>query len=677
MNMMQQWAGCFWRASWQAAVLGILIMAITLGLRGRLGAGWRCGLWILVAIRLMLPTLPGSRWSAFNLMERAPTTASPAVVPLANRTVVTVGYGPLVHDDIGPVSISNTSDLWVIYIGAIWALGFVILLGRRIVVERCSAISIREMPAVLEESVLMVVEKCRAEIKLRRRVHVVKSNTVRTPAVCGFWRTKLILPADLCISNAEWRMVVLHELAHVRRWDLQIDRVLSLVRDLHWFNPAAWLMLHCWRKEREIACDEMAMRIIGRDQRTQYGQAILNLVERFSNLPAAAGAVGLFESRSGLRGRIAAIGKFRRSKFRSVIGLLVLLAFIACMLTDTKAQSATAPTNATQISPAPGGELVRVYDLTDLVLHKIPGVPFTNVPLSDMENPPAHRSPKEIADQHAKALQTLVQALHEAVPAKSWKEHGGNGNIWQISGQDQIIVSQTLANHDTINTVLAQWRHVADMQVNFEAHFITLPNNTNIRANKIAILDGSEVAYLNDEDVKELLAAVREKNGNTAILYPRVTVFVHQEAYIAIETQTAYVSGMIETNQQGAAHYKPQTSIAASGALLQVCPAISPDFKSVAVKFHARDRRLMKLQDALWNKNPQLHIQKPIVDTHEAQMTVNIPNASTLLISLKDTAESSADGVWLLLRPTIIEPKRSGDSPSWELHPKSKGKKAG
>ena len=55
------------RASWQAALLAVLVVIVQWSLRGRLSARWRYALWTLVLIRLLLPALPASRASLYNL----------------------------------------------------------------------------------------------------------------------------------------------------------------------------------------------------------------------------------------------------------------------------------------------------------------------------------------------------------------------------------------------------------------------------------------------------------------------------------------------------------------------------------------------------------------------------------------------------------------------------------
>ena len=54
--------------SWQAAVLAAVVLLLGMLLRGRLSARWRCALWLVVLVRLLMPVVPESPMSLFNLL---------------------------------------------------------------------------------------------------------------------------------------------------------------------------------------------------------------------------------------------------------------------------------------------------------------------------------------------------------------------------------------------------------------------------------------------------------------------------------------------------------------------------------------------------------------------------------------------------------------------------------
>src|SRR5687768_13187901 len=67
------WLDWLWRSSWQAAVLVALVLLVQLLLKNRLTARWRYNLWLIVLVRLVLPVLPESPLSIYNLLSAVPS----------------------------------------------------------------------------------------------------------------------------------------------------------------------------------------------------------------------------------------------------------------------------------------------------------------------------------------------------------------------------------------------------------------------------------------------------------------------------------------------------------------------------------------------------------------------------------------------------------------------------
>ena len=72
--------GAVWRASWQASVLAVLVLAVQLMLGNRLPARWRHAMWMLVLLRLALPVVPSSPMSVFNLAPKKAPVVAPVIV---------------------------------------------------------------------------------------------------------------------------------------------------------------------------------------------------------------------------------------------------------------------------------------------------------------------------------------------------------------------------------------------------------------------------------------------------------------------------------------------------------------------------------------------------------------------------------------------------------------------
>ena len=143
---------------------------------------------------------------------------------------------------------------------AVWGLGVAIQLLRTIRDLTATRALLRGesvKSAALQTSLARVVEL----LQIRRRFQVVVSATQAGPFVFGLWKPTLVLPAALIagLTPDQLEAVLLHELAHLRRYDDVINFIQLLVEAVFFFNPALRWISRELRRERETACDARAV----------------------------------------------------------------------------------------------------------------------------------------------------------------------------------------------------------------------------------------------------------------------------------------------------------------------------------------------------------------------------------------------------------------------------------
>jgi HEAT repeat protein len=137
-------------------------------------------------------------------------------------------------------------------------------------------------------------------------IDIVQSKAVTMPLVCGVWRPLMVMPA----SAAEWSddrrlVVVLHELAHIKRRDCLTQAMAQVVCAAYWFNPMVWLAARRLRAERERACDDF---VLAAGQKGPDYAAHLLDIARTMHPRRVPQVVGLAMARpSQLEGRLLAI----------------------------------------------------------------------------------------------------------------------------------------------------------------------------------------------------------------------------------------------------------------------------------------------------------------------------------------------------------------------------------
>jgi TonB family protein len=141
----------------------------------------------------------------------------------------------------------------------------------------------------------------------RGEVEVRESKAGTMPITCGWLKPMVLLPADaVCWSAERRRVVLLHELAHVRRGDGATQLVGRLALAVYWWNPMAWKAWREFLKERERAADDLVLSAGA--EATEYAGHLLEIA-RSMQWPAAIewGSSVAMARPSQLEGRLSAI----------------------------------------------------------------------------------------------------------------------------------------------------------------------------------------------------------------------------------------------------------------------------------------------------------------------------------------------------------------------------------
>ena len=125
-----------------------------------------------------------------------------------------------------------------------------------------------------------LLRKTLQEFDSPRSMEVCVSDSLRVPTAIGFVRPLVVIPAWAMqeLSATELNTILLHELAHLRRWDDWTNLVQKILGALLFFHPAVWWIEKKLTLEREMACDDLVL--AGTDSPRAYAECLVSLAEK-------------------------------------------------------------------------------------------------------------------------------------------------------------------------------------------------------------------------------------------------------------------------------------------------------------------------------------------------------------------------------------------------------------
>lgn len=258
-----------------SAVLLPLLLA-TRWLQSRVKAKSLYILWLLLAVRLVVPveiTLPKPAVTVQvpQYEVTIPTNRPSGELPDDPLSPVEPNVEPsLPQTEQEPDLTAQTEVPVAVVLGTLWLTGVfaiaLIQISSYLVTRRALLRWARPVSPETREQIQYLALR----LGLKRTFQVRRSDRVRTAMVLGVLRPVLLLPQEECDP-----LVVLHELNHLRRRDLEYKGLMMAACWLHWFNPLVWWMSRVAGRNLELCCDED---VAGKENsafRHRYGRLLL------------------------------------------------------------------------------------------------------------------------------------------------------------------------------------------------------------------------------------------------------------------------------------------------------------------------------------------------------------------------------------------------------------------
>ena len=345
-----------WPMLLQVSVLVVILLLADLLLRSKVRAVFRYWLWMLVLVKLVLPSTLSSPLSvgsffgeelkSLDVVTSVKVTESPEVVRLSEPFEMPGQIRPVGPESVAPkatADVGTESAVVVTWQGVVFLVWLAVVAGMGLLLLQ-RAIFVKGLVAQAKDANTIMndaLEFCRRRMGLKNSVRLKVSANTASPAVCGLFQPVILVPQDLAptLGAGHLRAVLMHELAHIKRGDLWVNLVQTLLQIIYFYNPFLWLGNAIIRRVREQAVDEATLVAMG-EAAERYPQTLLSVAKLALGRPALSlRLIGVVESRSALAGRVKRIlsRPFPKTAKLGILGLAAVIIVGAVLLPMAKA----------------------------------------------------------------------------------------------------------------------------------------------------------------------------------------------------------------------------------------------------------------------------------------------------------------------------------------------------
>jgi beta-lactamase regulating signal transducer with metallopeptidase domain len=429
----EAWGSNLWRASWQGGLVIVAAWAITRWCKF-LSPRFACWIWRLACIKLLvgliwvqpvaIPILtagsPRILTAGNERRELAPTQTEIAAIRVNPEVWPVTANG---EPRVSPAAHGNWN--WLL---ALWLVGVGFRVSLTVRQWKSAQRLCRSAELAKSTALQDVCRHVADRLGLRKLPLIQFSPHTNIPLLAGVWRPMILLPAGAleAFDDCELRLMLGHEMAHLKRRDLLWNWLPTVASWLFFFHPLIWFLPRRWSEALEAACDELLIRSDSAGA-AACGRLLVKLAARWPEEQRAqlmaAGALGTYRD---LERRILAMARVKPISHRRLLvaaataSLVAVLGIIPWRLV---AQEPKADKTATP--------QVAIGEATDLGQGKTDAAPqpATN-PASKAKSatdkaPEAAKSPPPSAgDEQGSETRRDIQKRSAPILAAMAKEHG-------------------------------------------------------------------------------------------------------------------------------------------------------------------------------------------------------------------------------------------------------------
>ncbi len=335
-----------------STILVIMILVVKKLFGKILSPKWHYYIWMLLVIRLLIPTLPESSFSILNLyyysVERLQvnedTTGSPQNTPsFHNGDTVQTGTSQGKPDNNVTKSSDHTNTESITNgtfqersmmetLTYVWLVGMILLTFYTLLINIIFHIKIRKtFTKAVNQRANNILEECKQMIGIKSNLSLWVTKDLRSPALYTSFHSGILITDSYLeqLTDREMKYIFLHELSHYKRKDILVNWVLTLLQIVYFFHPLVWYSFYKMHEDCEISCDAEALKYLEEEEHQGYGSTVIKLIKLFSESNFIPVTAGLWKHKSNYRRRIIMITNFKKYKWSNTVLTMILISALA------------------------------------------------------------------------------------------------------------------------------------------------------------------------------------------------------------------------------------------------------------------------------------------------------------------------------------------------------------
>lgn len=326
-------------------ILGILILVLTKLFDTKLSAKWKCLIWIIPLIFLIIPLQRIEIKTSNNIPISSTIDKVENIfnsVELMENKELDIGTYKLTEQQTTQLEkISNNEnpkyDIKEIILNIIIPLLWLIVSTMGLIIFIIGNINlvtkVRKTKKVKDYRIKAIQRNCKRKLKINKSIEIRSQNVNASPCIYGIIHPKILIPEGFTEKEDEIiENVFMHELSHYKRKDMITNFILIIITSLHWFNPFVYVLFKKIRQDMELATDEIALSKMDKDEKKNYGLTLINLLETYQNEQLATKMLCIMDDNKSMEKRIKMIKLSTKLKKHRISIIMFIITILLCVI---------------------------------------------------------------------------------------------------------------------------------------------------------------------------------------------------------------------------------------------------------------------------------------------------------------------------------------------------------